>query len=798
MLHPPRQARLLTTAWRLFAAALLGFGGFAQRGEAADLPAGKLTGKTVQTAEQAEVFFQRDVAPFISRYCADCHTGEDAMAGVQVDHFTKAVQVQEHRKEWEKILRMLRTGLMPPQDSARPKLAEVDRVADWIEDRLTNVDCSGPRNPGRVTFRRLNRTEYDNTIHDLLGVDFHPAEDFPADDVGYGFDNIGDVLTLPPILFEKYLDAAEEIVDRVIVSDQDRGPRVVAVDVGKLSGGDDRGGLRSLSSSGEVYTDHTFALAGDYVFRVQAGQDAAGKEDAKLEFRLDGKAVKVVEVKAPRRSPQWHEFRLRITAGKHRLAAAFTNDFYDPKNPNKQNRDRNLHVGSWEIIGPHGLPPAQPSEAEKRLIFVTPDGKRTAQYCAWEIYQRFASLAYRRPVAREEMFRLMALFQQAQEAGEGFQTSLKVGLQAVLVSPHFLFRVEEDPAPGQTKLISEFELATRLSYFLWSSMPDDELIRLARAGQLRSNLESQVRRMIADPKSEALVANFGDQWLQIRNLDTVSVDKKRFPTWNTELKEAMRQESRQFLAHIMRADVSLFELLDSNYTFLNERLAKHYGLGGVKGDEFRRVALTDGRRGGVLTQASVLTITSSPTRTSPVKRGKWIMEQILGTEPPPPPPNVPELKEDGPLTGTLREQMEQHRRNPNCAVCHVQMDALGFGFENFDPIGAWREKDGKFAIDASGELPGGQRFDGPAALKRILSGNKDAFRRSIAEKLLTYALGRGPEPYDYCTIEDLRAALASGGDRFTALTLALVRSDAFQKRHVPAAAGTVADEARKK
>ncbi len=743
-------------------------------------------------AAQAQAFFQQEIAPFLARYCADCHSGDDGMAGVTVDRYTKASQVQEHRKEWEKMLRMLRTGLMPPPESQRPTAPQADLVIRWIEDRLTNVDCSGPRNAGRTTIRRLNRTEYDNTIRDLVGVDFHPASDFPADDVGYGFDNIGDVLTLPPILFEKYLDAAEVILDRAIVSDQDRGPKVVALDIDKFQGGQERNSLRGLNSSGEVFTDYEIPHAGNYVIRIVAGQDKAGKDHAKMEVRLDGKPVKTIEVPASRRDPKPYEIRLRLPQGKHRLAAAFTNDFYDPKNPDPNNRDRNLYVGAWEIDGPHGLPPVPPSEAEQKIIFIKPDAQRTPKFCAWEIFQRFANRAYRRPVQREELFRMVELFERAQKSGESFERSIKIGLQAILVSPHFLFRVEADPPPGETRPISEHELATRLSYFLWSSIPDDELRRLADAGQLRANLDEQVRRMIADPKSDALVENFGDQWLQIRNLDTISVDRKQFPAWNAELKEDMRRESRLFLGHVFRNDASLFELLHANYTFINERLANHYGLPGVKGDEFRKVSLADGRRGGVLTQASVLTITSSPTRTSPVKRGKWIMEQILGTEPPPPPPDVEELKEDGPLTGTLRERMEQHRQNPNCAVCHVQMDALGFGFENFDPIGAWRDKEGQFDIDASGELPGGQRFNGPGDLKQILSTNQDAFRRSFSEKLLTYALGRGIEPYDYCTVEDLRLALASSGDRFIPLVLAIARSDAFQKRHQPEAASDAA------
>lgn len=741
--------------------------------------------KPVNKDAEADAYFHATVAPFLNKYCADCHTGKDATAGVQVDLFTKAQAVQTYRKTWERILVMLQTGLMPPPDTERPKQAEVEPIITWVQQRLDHVDCDGPRVVGRVTIRRLNRAEYNNTIRDLVGLDFDPAADFPADDVGYGFDNIGDVLTLPPILLEKYLDAAEQIVDRAIITPEDRQPVKTLLDASDLSGGGEWANLRSLVSTGEVYTDFEFTHEADYIIRIEAGADQAGNELAKMQLRLARKPVKTIEVDAVRNDPKKYEVRFKAPKGKHRLAVAFLNDYYKPDDPDPKNRDRNLYVGSWEIEGPLDLPPAELTDVHKRIIFLTPDEKRPADRCARIIITKFADRAWRRPVAPAEVDRLMRLYEKGRKDGLSFEASLKLPLQAILVSPYFLFRVEKDPPPGEVRPLNEHELATRLSYFLWSSMPDDELRKLADAGKLRLNLDNQVRRMLRDPKAWALVENFADQWLQIRNLDTISIDRRRFPAWGRPLKEAMRQETRLYFEYIMREDRSLLELIDSDYTFVNEVLAKHYGIEGVTGEEFRKVSLVDRRRGGVLTHASVLTITSNPTRTSPVKRGKWIMEQILGTEPPPPPPNVPELAETGPLKGTLRERMEQHRANPNCAVCHLQMDSLGFGFENFDPIGAWREKDGKDPIDASGELPGGKTFDGPAALKAILKSDKDAFRRSFAEKMLTYALGRGVEHEDSCTIEDIRAAMAKGDDRFSSLILAIVKSEPFQKREGP-------------
>lgn len=740
--------------------------------------------KPAQTEAQADAYFNGTVAPFLTKYCADCHTGNDATAGVQLDLFKKAKHVQDYRKTWERILVMLQTGLMPPPDSEKPKQDEVAPIVAWVQQRLDNVDCDGPRVVGRVTIRRLNRAEYNNTIRDLVGLDFQPAADFPADDVGYGFDNIGDVLTLPPILLEKYLDAAEQIVNRAIVTPEDRQPVKTVLDASDLSGGGEWANFRSLLSSGEVYYDFEFSHEADYVIRIEAGADQAGNELAKMQLRLARKPVKTIEVDATRNAPKKYEVRFKAPKGKHRLAVSFLNDYYKPDDPDPKNRDRNLFIGTWEIEGPLDLPPAELTETHKRIIFMTPDAKRPADRCARIVITKFADRAWRRPATPDEVNRLMKLFEKGHKAGMSFEASLKLPLQAVLVSPHFLFRVEKEPKPGETRPISEHELATRLSYFLWSSMPDEELRKLADAGKLRVNLEGQVRRMLRDPKAWALVENFADQWLQIRNLDTISIDRKRFPAWGRQLKEAMRQETRLYFEYIMREDRSLLELIDSDYTFVNETLAKHYGIEGIKGEEFQKVVLRDRRRGGVLTQASVLTITSNPTRTSPVKRGKWIMEQILGTEPPPPPPDVPELA-TGPLKGTLREQMEQHRANPSCAVCHVQMDSLGFGFENFDPIGGWREKDGQHKIDASGELPGGKTFDGPASLKAILKADTDAFRRSFAEKMLTYALGRGVEHEDSCTIEDIRAAMAAGGDKFSSLVLAIVKSEPFQKREGP-------------
>jgi Protein of unknown function (DUF1592)/Protein of unknown function (DUF1588)/Protein of unknown function (DUF1585)/Protein of unknown function (DUF1595) len=397
--------------------------------------------------------------------------------------------------------------------------------------------------------------------------------------------------------------------------------------------------------------------------------------------------------------------------------------------------------------------------------------------------------AYRRSVTPAEVDRVLKLVEMALASGEDFNAAIGVGLQAILVSPHFLFRVELDPEPNNPdaiRTINDYELATRLSYFLWSSMPDDELFTLARLGLLRKggNLDRQVRRMLADPKAQALIENFAGQWLQLRNLDTVAPDKGRYPDFDESLRRAMRKETELFFAAIVREDRSVLDFIDADFSFINSRLARHYGISDVSGEEFRRVRLDPNERGGVLTQASVLTVTSNPTRTSPVKRGKWILENILGAPPPPPPADVPKLTEgaEGKLTGSLRQRMEQHRANPDCAICHKRMDPLGFGLENYDAVGAWRTKDGPFEVDASGELPSGETFVGPKELKAILKARQDEFVRCLSEKMLTYGLGRGVEYSDRCAVEDIARAVEKNDWKFSSLILAIVHSDAFQKR----------------
>ena len=733
-----------------------------------------------------DTFFGEKLQPFLSNYCTGCHGGDEPKGGLNLESVKDVAALRGDRNHWAQVVEYLEAGIMPPDDQPQPTPDEIAAVNAWVSAQLATLAGGVGRDPGRVTIRRLNRAEYDNTIRDLVGIEFQPAADFPSDDVGYGFDNIGDVLSMPPILLEKYLAAAEKIAFQAVVTQWPPEPAATRFAATKLSSslrGSKGRDVGLLATEGELFVNADVAAEGDYVLRVRAYADQAGSETARMALRVDGKDVSTVDVAAVAENPQVYEARARVGAGAQRLAAAFLNDFYEEDHPDPKQRDRNLFIDWIEIEGPYGEV-GPPPESHRRIIFREPAGDE--ETCARELLTRFAARAYRRPVSADEVNRLTRFYLLARDNGDTFNAAVRLAVQAALVSPFFLFRVELDAtaspdAPVQR--IDDHQLASRLSYFLWSSMPDEELFRVAEQGVLRREevLTAQVKRMLADPKAQALVENFAGQWLQIRNLSLVSPDRKQFKEFNAELRRAMKQETELFFESVMREDRSVLDLLDADYTFLNERLAKHYGIEGVSGDEFRRVPLADRRRGGVLTQASVLTITSNPTRTSPVKRGKWIMEQILGTPPPPPPPGVQEL-EQVKLEGTLRQKMEQHRANPACASCHARMDPLGFALENYDAIGAWRDSDEEREIDASGVLPGGQKFTGAAELRGVLAARPELFARSLLRKMLTYALGRGLEPYDTQTVYEATGRLKARDYKFSALVLEIVQSEPFQMR----------------
>jgi len=739
-------------------------------------------------AAQVEISFETQVTPVLEKYCYNCHGRGKKKGDLALDTYRKASDAINDPKTWEKILQNVRSHVMPPESKPQPGARDVELISRWIETQVFRCDCRHP-DPGRVTLHRLNRAEYNNTIRDLVGISFQPADDFPADDAGYGFDNIGDVLSVPPVLLEKYLTAAEKIVESATLAEDPGQSRVKRFDAERLEGsapGENvETGGRRLAREGDIYTAFTFPEAGEYALRARAYGEQAGPEPARMTFHLGARELQTFDVRAEQDKPQLYELRLHVPAGTNRFAAAYINNYVNrtDKDPKKRG-DRNLVIEYLEIAGPLDAPPPRAPATHRRIFFREPTPTNRMEY-AREILARFADRAYRRPARAAELDRLVSLAGRALKQGETFERSMQLALEAVLVSPHFLFRGELQPDPNDphaVHAIDDYALASRLSYFLWSSMPDEELFALAASGQLRARLEPQVRRMLRDPKARALVENFAGQWLQLRNLRVVTPDAKTFPGYDDALRTAMQKETEMFFEYIMREDRSVLDFIKADYTFLNERLARHYGIAGVKGEAFQRVSLRKTGRAGVLTQGAVLTLTSNPTRTSPVKRGKYVLENILGTPPPPPPPDVPELKEVQ-LTGTLRQRMEQHRANPTCASCHARMDPIGFGFENFDGVGAWRAREGSFPIDASGTLVSGESFHGAAELAEVLSHEKrKEFLHCLSEKMLTYALGRGLEFYDKCALEEITKKLARGGSKFSTLVLAVVNSVPFQQR----------------
>jgi mono/diheme cytochrome c family protein len=747
---------------------------------------------------QAEDRLKAEMRPpfvaFLQKHCLHCHGEKTKRADLALHVYRDEAVVLKDRKTWENVLHVVRSGEMPPKKRPRPDAAEVAAFLGSVEAIFARADRNARPDPGRVTVRRLNRTEYNNTIRDLVGIDFQPADDFPADDIGHGFDNIGDVLSVSPLLLERYLVAAESIAHQAIAVEPPR-PAVRHLEgrflLPFLEPSRSRGiRWRPLSGTDKLQAHYLLRTEGDYVLRVRAYGTSPDAEPARLALLADGKELKTFDVKGTEKDSVLCEAPVAFAPGEHQLDVALVN-------PTRGDKPRTLFVRYLELAGPKDAWPP----SHRRLLACTPVLSQREQ--TREVLTRFASRAYRRPATAAEVERLIKLVDDAEARGEKWEAGIRFAVQAVLVSPKFLFRLELDDCPDSPgpHPLDDYQLASRLSYFLWSSMPDDELFALAGRKALAANLDAQVRRMLQDPRARALVDNFALQWLQLRRLKTVTPDPKLFPSFNEKLRAAMLEETSRFVDAVFREDRSILDLIDADFTFLNGPLARHYGIvdtngtradekparpGGqpIYGDKFQRVHLSGGGRGGLLTQASVLTVTSNPTRTSPVKRGRWVLEQILGTPPPPPPPDVPELAEGAKaiLSGSLRQRMEQHRTKPSCAICHARMDPIGFGFENFDAVGAFRTKDGDFPIDPSATLPDGQSFKGPDELKAILRGKKELFARCLAEKMLTYALGRGLEYYDRPAVDRIVAALARNDYKFSTLVAEIARSDPFRLR----------------
>jgi mono/diheme cytochrome c family protein len=742
-----------------------------------------------------------EYASLVSTYCVTCHNDRLKTAGLTLQTLGLA-NVPEHAPVWENVARKLRSGEMPPATvRARPDARLAGALATYLETTLDRAAVVRP-NPGRAPVHRLNRAEYSNAIRDLLAVDVRPGEWLPVDDSGYGFDNIAAVLSTSPALLDRYMSAAHK-VSRLAVGDLTLKPVEDIYDAKR----DPLKGARNeqlnddlpFDSRAGLTVEHYFPLDAEYVFKVRL----SGVQPDPDETRTDPYQVRVpvkaglhtVGVTSPRENLKSES---DAPAGEQGGGAGRPGG--DAQIPTPVDlrlngarlkrfdvRGRSPDVSKLIVGGPYN-PTGRGDTPSRRTIFVCrPAGAAQEPACARTILRTLAHRAFRRPVTSADIEPLYAFYLKGREQGD-FESGVQAAVEAMLVSPEFLFRIERDPpaaGTGTAHRVSDVELASRLSFFLWSTIPDAELLGLAEHGRLKDSavLERQVRRMLDDPRADALVSNFAGQWLHLRNVQTVKPDPVILP-FDEALRQSFLTETALFVSSIFREDRSLLDLLSADYTYVNQRLAEHYGIPRVYGSQFRRVTLSDVNRRGLLGHGSVLTVTSYPNRTSVVQRGKWILENLLGTPPPPPPPDVPELKAapHGKVL-SMRQQMQVHRANATCAACHSRMDPIGFALENYDAVGRWRSEDAGVPIDASGTLPDGTGFQGPAGLSQLLlTKYRDDFVRTATEKLLTYALGRGVEYYDYPTIRSINRDAARDNYRISSWILAIVKSTPFQMR----------------
>ena len=745
------------------------------------------------------------IGPFVQAYCIDCHSGDSAEAGLDFDKLLAAPSVPHRRLQWERAVQRIKAGEMPPADMTQPEDAERDAALAWLGEELADPDCSQPQNPGRPTLRRLNRTEYQNTVRDLVGVDFDAAKFFPRDELGYGFDNNGDVLSLPTLLLEKYLQAAEEIAAKAIVTPESITEPKQHFAWGELHGGSAARGVRGLFSGGRIWAELPLPEAGDYIVRVKAFASQMGDEPTKMRISQGEKELAIVNVTAEQKEdPQTYVARFHGEPGVATVGVEMTNDAWNPLAEDKERRDRNLFVIAIDVIGPTAALLAEKlPESHRRLLDGAPSLEQWQNNDAWSeptrsVIGKLLGRGYRRPASAAEIDRIVGLVAGARERGDSFERAMQLALQALLVSPQFLFIGDESPilaasdesAPQPNTPataahpLSDYELATQLSYFLWSSMPDDELLQLAAEGKLREKIDSQIDRLLNSPRADQLIRNFSEQWLETRKLETMQRSPQQFPEFDNALRDSFREETFRLVQDVVRNNLPLTTLLSADYSFVDGRLAKHYGMAEPTGEEFVRVELPAERHAGILAHGSVLSVTAFEDRTSPVLRGKWVLDHLLADPPPPPPPDAGSLPEaSGELTHkTLRERLEVHRADPTCASCHKRMDPIGLAMENFDAVGRWRDMEGDQPIDASGELPDGRKLNGPASLRDVLLADFARVRRSLAESLLIFGLGRGLEPYDTCAVNEIVAAAEADGDTFASMVRAVVKTTPFQQR----------------
>ncbi len=766
----------------------------------------------------AGAFAQQDSpaarSALLNKYCVTCHNAKLRTGGLTLQDANLG-NVPADAETWEKVIRKLRTGSMPPQGMPRPDAASLNDFAASLENAVDRAAAANP-NPGHAAMHRLNRSEYANAIHDLLALNVDASALLPPDDESSGFDNIADVLRMSPSLMERYLSASWNI-SRQAVGNMNITPSTATFRVRPDLSQDQHIEGLPLGTRGGILVHYDAPLDAEYTIKLRLWRNTfdlmRGMEDAhQIEMTVDGNQVRLVtagghdEFLKMTANPgtfgsdldKQLTVRMPLKAGPHVITASTTLRSHAEKDDLIKPFLRTT-VDGLDIMGDPSVDrlsvegpdnPTGPGQTPSRAkIFVCfPRNEKEELPCARKIIAPLLRRAYRRPIQDGDLETPLSFYQRRRNSNGSFEAGIEAALQFILASPEFLFRFEPDPSGVPVNAayqLSDLALASRLSFFLWSNPPDDELLKLAGEGKLHQHavLQQQVVRMLADPRADALVDNFAEQWLFLRNLKNSSPDPQVFPDFDDNLRQAMREETKLFFQSIVREDRSVMDLLNADYTFVNERLARHYGIPNVYGSQFRRVTLTSDVRRGLLGQGSILTVTSYPNRTSPVQRGKWILTNLLGIPPTPPPPNVPTLKENGdgkPLS--LRERMEQHRADPVCAGCHKVMDPIGFALENFDGVGQWRTADDGSPIDPSGTLYNGDKVDGPAALRQMLAGHQDVFAGVVTEKLLTYALGRGLEYYDMPAVRKIVQDSSAHGLRMSSLALGVVESVPFEMK----------------
>ncbi len=747
----------------------------------------------------------------VTRYCAGCHNDKLKSGGfswtkLDLDHLDQNAEQAEH------VIRKVKTGLMPPPGAPRPEPDVMKKFLSAMEDSVDRAAARKP-NPGRPSLHRLNRIEYANSVRDLLDLDIEINAMLPPDDMSHGFDNMSDILTVSPALMEGFIRAAGKI-SRAAVGDKSAPAITATYPVPRVV--EQRRHVEGTpwGTRGGIAVTHTFPADGEYSFRLGFYYTPDGVlfgfsqgKGQQVEVAVDGERVALFDIDpAVKQADDGLVTKAtHVTAGPHKVSASFPMKFDGPLEDGYRSIEQSLvdvslgytpgltslvHLHDLSVTGPKVVTGLSETPSRKRIFSCRPAVAQDEIPCAREIISRLSRKAWRRPVNDHDVEGLLSFFQQGRNGGD-FESGIRTALQAILASPDFVFRPERIPANvsgGTNYTISDLELASRLSFFLWSSQADEELLSLASAGKLRENgmLEKQARRMLADPKASSLSSHFARQWLHLQNLEEVSPDPYIYQNFDRTLADSMQRETEMLFASLLREDRGLMELLTADYTFVNERLAKHYGIPNVVGNTFRRVPVTDPNRQGLLGQGSILTLTSIANRTSPVQRGKYVLEVVLGTPPPPPPPNVPPLKEngDGEKALSVRERMESHRASEPCRSCHKLMDPIGLAMENFDGIGIWRRNDSGVRIDASGELFDGTKLNGPVSLRQAILNHSDAFIGSFTESLLAYGMGRVLEPFDMPAIRAIEKSATKQNNRMSAFVLGVVNSAPFQMRRV--------------